>query len=166
MLRALCLTLVAFALPVLAFETHTANEPEIRQSQTFIVSSFVPYEPNSHQTLKTAPGRTKGLSLAIHCSCVLYARFLTGFDQNIGKASNWPTNSKYPVLGGIVITNEGPVGHVARIIDIRYGKLLLDESNYKPCQITNTRELPIDSPLIKGYWVTPPSPSTNQSRTT
>lgn len=68
-------------------------------------------------------------------------------------AKNWPINSKYPVIGGVVITNEGYAGHVAKILDIRYGKLLLEESNYVPCTITKTREIEISSPLIKGYWV-------------
>lgn len=94
----------------------------------------------------------RSYSKTVKCSCVLYARLITGLNESVGLAKNWPINSKYPTIGGVVVTSEGKVGHVAVIKDIKDGKLILDESNWVSCTITSGRELPIDSPLIRGYW--------------
>lgn len=91
-----------------------------------------------------------------YCSCVLHAKALTGFSISIGLAKRWPRNSEIPSIGAVVITKESPsgtnTGHVAQIIDIQDGYLILDEANYQRCQRTVGRKLPINSPLILGYW--------------
>ena len=55
-----------------------------------------------------------------------------------------------PYIGGVVITTEGNVGHVAYIESINDGVLTVSESNYERCKIT-TREIPIDYQRIRGY---------------
>jgi hypothetical protein len=87
-----------------------------------------------------------------YCSCVLYGKQLTGYSNPVGYARNWPKNSTEPTIGGVVITSESNVGHVAVITGIQGGKLILREANFIPCKETIGRELDINSPLILGFW--------------
>jgi len=86
------------------------------------------------------------------CSCVLYGKQLTGYSKPVGYARNWERNSTEPIVGGVVITRESSVGHIAVITGIQGGKLILREANFTPCKETIGRELDINSPLILGYW--------------
>lgn len=86
------------------------------------------------------------------CSCVLYAKALTGYTKSIGIARRWTKNSSVPVVGGIVITNESPAGHVAFVAAIDGDTITLDEANYIRCKITTGRKLNINNPIILGYW--------------
>lgn len=110
----------------------------------FVVAGSAIPLPEPPVTLYNAPGAS------IRCSCILYVKGLLGVTESWGHAKNLKPNSFEPKIGSVVITREGP-GHVALIVDIKDGKLILNESNYVKCKITKGRELPIDSPLIRGY---------------
>ena len=99
--------------------------------------------------------KIKGVKEA--CSCVLFAKKLTGYNKSVGYAKNWPVNSKTPVVGGVVITNESSsgsyqTGHVAYILKIEGETMTLIEGNYKRCQ-KSTRTMNIDDKKIIGYWI-------------
>lgn len=84
-------------------------------------------------------------------NCVMYAKFVTGhLNESWGIPKKMVPTSPIPYVGGIVITTEGPVGHVAVITKIEDSVLYLKEANYVPSQIT-TRVLKMDSPVIRGY---------------
>lgn len=146
----------------LLFAYSALAQPNNREITTFYKSEFLPYEaiyniyyPDTGdfvQQNEVKPQTFQQTSLNL-CSCVLYLEQKYGFNiGSIGQAKNWPINSQTPEVGEVVITSESNLGHVAKIMDIREGNLILDESNYSKCQHTTGRKLPIDSPLIKGYW--------------
>lgn len=87
------------------------------------------------------------------CSCVSYARYRSGINVgSIGVARNHPVNSQTPSIGAIVITYESKAGHLSYIIDIDANYIYVDEANYSRCRVTYRRAIPINSPLIKGYY--------------
>jgi len=82
------------------------------------------------------------------CSCIVFAR---GFGYSFNKnAYQLQPNSDKPILKGLVLTREGPYGHVAVIYQIDFDSLIIVESNYVKCKITY-RRIPLDYPLIRGY---------------
>lgn len=86
------------------------------------------------------------------CSCVKYARAVSGIDVGpIGQAKNHPTNRSLPVVGGLFITYEGPSGHMGVVSGIEGNSFIGEDFNYESCTKT-IRKIPIDSPLIKGYY--------------
>lgn len=85
------------------------------------------------------------------CSCVIYAKALTGYSQSVGYARNWPKNSLVPTVGGVVITNESRVGHVGVITAIDGDNITIIEANYSICRKT-IRILNTSNPVILGYW--------------
>lgn len=85
------------------------------------------------------------------CSCVIYAKALTGYSQPVGNARNWPKNISYPVVGGVVITNESYAGHVGVITWVNGNDFAITEGNYLRCQ-KSTRILNTSNPAILGYW--------------
>lgn len=97
----------------------------------------------------------KKKGLGSYCNCVLYAQSQGLGLSGYGLAKNYPINSLTPGLSGWVVTYEsrpGPIvtGHIAKYI-LDNEELVLDEDNYKSCQVTKGRRLSIHSPLIKGY---------------
>ena len=101
---------------------------------------------NSPVIVKTAP------SCDIYAdNCVLYAKCRTErLNESWGIAKNITPSQDKPYLGGVVLTNEGPFGHTGYIVDIKDGKLYIEEANYIPGQVS-IRSLDIDSPVIRGY---------------
>jgi len=88
------------------------------------------------------------------CSCVLFAKRLTGFTQSVGYAKNWPRNTETPQVGGVVITSESSgynTGHVAVISAIEGDTLTLQEANFERCKHTS-RKIKVDDKIILGYW--------------
>lgn len=85
------------------------------------------------------------------CSCVDAVKAWTGYDKPVGAARNWPINSDKPSVFGVVITSEGPVGHVAYILQVNKDSILVREANFKPCQV-DTRIIPLNSKFIKGFY--------------
>lgn len=115
--------------------------------QSVIAYSVVPEKPIEKP--KSALGRTVPLSVA--CSCINYVKArLGGISEVWGTPNRMAATSTEPYIGGVVITTEGPVGHVAYIESINDGVLTVSESNYERCKIT-TREIPIDYSKIRGY---------------
>ncbi len=89
---------------------------------------------------------------ANYCSCVNYVKSRLGMTGSIGMARNWPTNSKEPHIGGVVVTYESGAGHVALIIGLEGDNLVLDEANYSRCRHTSGRRLNKHSGVIKGFY--------------
>jgi surface antigen len=88
------------------------------------------------------------------CSCVLYVKAKTGFSKPVGNARNFPTNSSTPSAGAIIVTYESAAGHVGIVShwDDTY-VYLESEANYSRCKITRGRAIPINSKIIKGYYI-------------
>ena len=86
------------------------------------------------------------------CSCVLYAKALTGYSQSVGPARRWPKNSGQPVVGGVVVTNESRAGHVAVITAVDGDTLTLVEANYSRCRVTVGRQINANNPMVLGFW--------------
>lgn len=86
-----------------------------------------------------------------YCSCVLYAKSLTGYSTSVGAARNWPKNSLVPVVGGVVVTNDSRIGHVGVILSINGDSITITEANYSRCR-KSTRTILLSSPVILGFW--------------
>lgn len=65
-------------------------------------------------------------------------------------AGRIPTNSDQAKEGGLVITNEGRVGHVAVVTEVRDDSIVIEEANYIRGKITK-RVIAKGSNVIKGY---------------
>lgn len=85
------------------------------------------------------------------CSCVIFAKALTGYNSPVGAARNWPKNTTEPTVGGVVVTRESRVGHVAVITAIDGESFTIVEGNYLRCRKT-IRTLNKSNPVILGYW--------------
>lgn len=86
------------------------------------------------------------------CSCVLYAKTLTGYEKSIGLAKNWPINNQTPQIGAVVILNESYLGHVAVVEAVFENTIVITEANYIPCKV-GSRELNKNDKNIRGYYV-------------
>lgn len=105
------------------------------------MAQYVPY-----QTLNLPRGGEEYAD-----NCVLYTKYLLGrLNESWGIAQDIKPTSTIPYVGGVVLTKEGKFGHLAIIEKIEGDTLYLKEANYTPNKIT-TRELSVDSPLIRGY---------------
>ena len=60
------------------------------------------------------------------CNCMSYAKALGIKNVKIDE----------PIVGGGIILNEGPIGHIAIVIEIREDGYVIVESNYVSCTIT------------------------------
>ena len=70
-----------------------------------------------------------------------------------GRAIDIPLNTNYPEVGWVVLTTEGPHGHVAIVTDIQDETLILTESNYNNDEIVTVgRKLLAESELIRGFF--------------
>lgn len=85
------------------------------------------------------------------CSCVNFAKRLTGYVGVVGKAKNWPLNALNPAIGEVVVLNESYVGHVAVITDIEADSFTISEANYTPCK-RGIRKIMFNNPEIIGFW--------------
>lgn len=88
------------------------------------------------------------------CSCVSFVKSQTGYSQSVGNAKNWPVNSKVPVPNSVIVTYESSAGHVAIVShsDDQY-VYIKAEANYSRCKVTGLRKLPLNSKVIKGFWI-------------
>ena len=118
------------------------NEDTI--SQTYVLSA--PYvETPKIQKLNYNP-----------CSCISFARSRRDLPSPVYTPDwFWKHGNGYsnisPAPGLIVITSEGPVGHMAIITKVTSTSLEVIEANYKHCEV-DTRTIPLDSPVILGFW--------------
>lgn len=85
------------------------------------------------------------------CVCVSLSKVLAGFNGSVGLARNWPTNSKIPKVGEVVILNESPAGHSAYITHVWVDEFEVDETNYIPCQ-RSSRIIKNNDKDIIGYY--------------
>ena len=91
-------------------------------------------------------------SLGVRCSCVNYAKtLLGGISEPWGYPNRMATKSLDPYVGGLVLTNEGPLGHVAVITALSSTSMTVTEANFVPCAVT-TRTLPRSSSVVRGFW--------------
>ncbi len=137
----LLLALVGWVAPL-----KTSAQTEIVFKYESTTEPQVVYRPYTTEIKKKVVKRQVG-----YCSCVIYARSITGYNNSVGNARNWPKNSKVPVVGGVVVTNESRVGHVAVITAVYPDKIEVQEANYSRCRKT-TRTISLNSPVIKGFW--------------
>lgn len=127
------MTLVALAWPVFAAD-NAQQVIDTRYEDNFITALSAPY----YQKFNS-------------CSCISYSKWYLGRqDEFWGNANTIKPTHDYPNVGDVVLTNEGIYGHAGVVKSIRDGKILIAESNYIPCQVSE-RWLNIDSPLIRGY---------------
>jgi hypothetical protein len=90
------------------------------------------------------------------CSCVSYARWLTGINVGTIKvAKNHPVNSQTPIVGSLVVfgaNKKSPAGHLAVVIAVNGDKMTIKESNWHYCH-EGQRVIPIKEPDIKGFYI-------------
>jgi hypothetical protein len=115
--------------------------PKPKPISSSVVVASVPAEPTSKSTL---------------CSCVMFAIAKSGKNPGpIGYAKNWPINSSTASIGAVVITKESSgkiyTGHVGVVVGVDSEFVYINDANYSSCQETH-RKLPINSPLIRGYF--------------
>ena len=121
---------VMFAVPVFASDI---KRPIDTQSSVYLVALNSPVASN------------------LGFSCVEFAKAYLGRSGEVwGRADSIKPTVGKPYVGGLVLTKEGPLGHVAVIVNIVGNSLQVKEANYIKGKIT-TRELPVDSPVIRGY---------------
>ena len=110
------------------------------------------YSTPSPETVQEALATTRANSaIPQFCSCVTFVKGLTGLQETVGAARNWPINSKIPTVGGVVVLNESKFGHVAYITAVSQNSFTVVEDNYVPCA-KSTRTLLLTDPGILGYW--------------
>lgn len=126
----------------------TPSNPDLANQNNFFSSYNVIYKPNP----PSEPAMVRIASVETgYCSCVAYAKALTGFSETIGLAKNWPVNSSVPVTGGVVILDASKDGHVAYITDVTATDFGIKEANYSRCALT-VRRILLTDPTIVGYW--------------
>jgi surface antigen len=134
---------------VITYEPMEALEADIGVADA-LYKEWLKEQAKPKKPLKTAKTGSKVPSTS-YCSCVLFAKSLTGYSKLVGNAINWPKNSKVPMVGGVVVTNESRAGHVAVITAVRDGEFDIVEANYSRCR-KGVRTLKINNPVILGYW--------------
>lgn len=91
------------------------------------------------------------LGLATVCSCINYAKYILGVTGEVwGYPDKLATTSMSPHEGGLVLTSEGPYGHIAVVTSVNEDSITISEANYESCKIT-TRTLKLNDPVIRGY---------------
>jgi surface antigen len=133
--------------------------PKVVISQTIksyeearITNPSVVYSTPNYNTIKEWVATDKANSINYgFCSCVTFAKRLTGYDSVVGAAKNWPTNSELPSVGGVVVLDEGRIGHVAYITAVQEDSFTVSEANYISCK-RSSRTLNISDKSIMGFW--------------
>jgi surface antigen len=84
--------------------------------------------------------------------CVSYVQQY-GFEAYKGNANEWIKyiNSTEPSIGAVVVLKEGPMGHLALVIDYTGEKVFITEQNYLGRGIVSTRWIDRNYPKIIGY---------------
>lgn len=130
---------------------------EIVTDQTVIAPlQLVEYQAESIP-LPIAPKKlvtTKTVNRTVACSCVLYAKQVTGYSKPVGYARNWPINNQVPIVGAVVITTESSgfnTGHVGVVTAVSETTINITEANYSRCKVTS-RTISRSSKVIRGYY--------------
>lgn len=107
--------------------------------------------PNEHYVVSAVTLPQPEPPPSVYCSCIEYAKHRVGRQGEVwGWAGSIEPNTVAPSLLDFVLTTEGG-GHIAQIIGGENGAWLVIDANYVQCQET-IRELPMDSPKIRGYF--------------
>jgi len=100
---------------------------------------------------KQEPALERTILPNIGCSCIQYVKMrLGGISEVWGYPNKMKAYEINPYVGGVVVTTEGPVGHVALIEAIEGTTMTVSEANYVRCKITR-RTIEMNSPFIRGY---------------
>jgi len=156
--QACLLAVLVWAYPAGYSHANTVRDP-ISQIEFYVYDFGPKYPHGPFQSDYTPPPKpvVKQISNpSIYCSCVLTVKAWTGYSTPVGFARNWPKNTDTPVVGGVVITNEGWAGHVAYIMEVTTETITVKEGNFRRCALS-TRIIPLTSPVILGYWSVPES---------
>jgi hypothetical protein len=100
----------------------------------------------------TAENRVYLGNKSLSCSCVAFGKDYIGITRTLGVAKYIKPTTQTATLYSMVLTSEGPLGHLGIILDIDGDEMWIIEANYKPCQVTY-RTLKIDDPAIRGYLI-------------
>lgn len=120
---------------------------EATTNQYAVVATSVP--PVASEKQESALERTILPNVA--CSCIQYVKMrLGGISESWGYPNKMKAYEISPYVGGVVVTTEGPVGHVALIEAIEGTTLTVSEANYVRCKITR-RTIEMNAPQIRGY---------------
>jgi len=86
--------------------------------------------------------------------CVAFIQS-NGYGAYRGNAEDWKVyiNSDVPVIGGVVVLNEGQFGHLALIIDITDEGIRAVEQNYQGVGIVSYRVLDFNYEGIIGFVI-------------
>lgn len=149
------------ALAVLAFPIKTAAASkeealvfviDLNLSQPQIIAGPVQIEKVVTQpSAKSAKKTTLPFN---PCNCMSYVQYRTGgrAATGIGYARNHPINSKSCQIGAIIVTYESRLGHVGMVKHCDEDNVTIDDYNYNHCK-PSIRDLPLNSSLIKGYYI-------------
>ena len=100
--------------------------------------------------LNSPPERSKWPKIV--CNCVAWSKWYLGREnETCGYPKDMTGLNQEPLIGGIVVTNEGELGHDAVIYNQTGSILFLIEANFIPCEVS-TRSFDIDSNVILGYY--------------
>ena len=139
-------------------------DPELRERQSKPLPVLGPFPSEIKKENKKEPLPKKAAAPKQEkkpfdpCNCVSYVKYRRNGNIPVGYgfAKNFPVNSQVPQIGAVIITYESfkgtSTGHAGIVIGVNENKVVIDDYNYKPCKNT-IRELPLDSPLIKGYII-------------
>ena len=91
-------------------------------------------------------------------TCVPYARARSGL-QLFGRADTFLgqvteagySTSTTPIVGSIVVLDEGAIGHVAVVEEVLGESIRISEQNYKGLYIVSERTIPVSYERILGY---------------
>lgn len=91
-----------------------------------------------------------------YCSCVDFSKYmlLGTVSERWGAAWQIEVNTDLPTVGALVLTTEGPYGHVGTITYVNGDKFEFDESNYERCKKTH-RQMAFGDSRIRGYRTLP-----------
>lgn len=121
------------------------------KGQIIILVPQLPYGPSLPELTKPVAPR-KPTRKFNPCNCWSYVKSVRGnnMPQGYGAAKNYPVWSHEPSVGAIVLTYEGPLGHMGIVRAVTDTHIQVEDYNFARCQRT-VRDLALDSPLIKGY---------------
>ncbi len=134
----------------MVFPNKVVSQQIVSYEEQQIVQPTAVYEQADTDKVKSAILTAKAKQTD-YSSCVTFAKRLTGYLATIGAARNWPTNAEIPLVGGVVVLNEGKYGHVGVITAVNADSFTIVEANYIPNQ-KSSRTLNINNLDIKGFW--------------
>src|SRR3990167_2078570 len=115
---------------------------------------FILYEPPRVVENKTIKSRISANTEDFNpCSCVSGAKYILKIPQDIpwGNANEIISNSSKPINGGLILLNEGPIGHVGVVLNYSNEHITFEEYNGAVSCGKSVRSIPRTYPLIHGF---------------